>query len=33
MERRAAEQEQAYWWRPGKLAPDRAPDMGNVAGE
>ncbi len=33
MERRAAEQGQGYWWRPGKLAPDRGPDMGNVASE
>ncbi|MFZ5704910.1 MAG: hypothetical protein ACOY5R_06545 [Pseudomonadota bacterium] len=30
MERRAHEQGQEYWWRPGRTAPDRAPDMGNV---
>lgn len=33
MEQRAREQEQRYWWRPGKSAPERAPDMGNVIQE
>ncbi|KQX19331.1 MULTISPECIES: hypothetical protein [unclassified Sphingomonas] len=27
MERRARDQGQQYWWRPGKLAPERAPDL------
>lgn len=32
MEKRAAEQGQAYWWRPGETAPDRAPDLANALG-
>lgn len=32
MEKRAAEDNTAYWWRPGKTAPERAPSMKNVAG-
>jgi hypothetical protein len=24
---------QKYWWEPGEIAPDRAPDLSAVAGE
>jgi hypothetical protein len=33
MERRAAEDNTAYWWRPGKTAPERAPKLANAAGK
>ncbi|NJB99862.1 hypothetical protein [Sphingomonas trueperi] len=33
MEKRASEQGQAYWWRPGETAPDRAPDLSNALGD
>jgi hypothetical protein len=32
MEKRAAQDNTAYWWRPGKTAPDRAPNLENTAG-
>lgn len=33
LQRTAAEQGSGYWWAPGDNAPDRAPDLSNVAGE
>lgn len=32
MERRAGKEGTAYWWRPGELAPGRAPDLPNAFG-
>jgi hypothetical protein len=33
LERTAREQGTDYWWAPGEFAPDRAPEISNVAGE